>query len=244
MRCRNLTFYGDPHLFAMTGFSNTSDIAHHHPELVEFCVNSSFLFTPFALPYTIHTLNTSPITTLTLTKTLLDPNKWESFLRKIKIETLEKLRIDSEVTVKTLYDFISNTPHLERLHIQFGDNGIRKRIPLRFRPARIIRLPKLTMLTGPADYLSVLLKGVTLPTKLHHLDIYSQADSCDHVKRILQYSAHCTYLEFLSIAIPEHDLFPIPKTLLSQIRTLWVYCLSAMTADFSVSFTFTLPFTC
>jgi hypothetical protein len=243
-RCQRLSFHGSPSEFSNDTFDGAGIMPLPlHPELVGFNVDSSFLFTRFALPYTINAFNTSSVTTLSLTHTFLSCKERALIYSMIYIQTLETLSVDPEVPVATLHELLSRHPDLVNLCVLRGNDGKWSS----FTPYRTIRLPKLMRLTGPAGYLSALLKGLTLPSTLLELEIYSQKTSRKFIsaaEKIFHDSAHCTDLHFLSIAIPGNRICPIPETLASQVQSLRVDFLSVMTANFAVSFHTLFAFAC
>ena len=152
-------------------------------------IASSTLLHPSFLPWTIETLNNSPITSLSFDSINLISEEWSNILPIITLPTLSVLSIDScSIALADLSVFLSRHPSLTTLNI--GADMVD--LPLSIQPSLPNLLPHLTTLSAPQNYTVQFLKFAHAFPRLRFLTIVSH----------LTFSSDLTAIEqtFASIA--------------------------------------------
>jgi hypothetical protein len=118
-------------------------------------IHSSFLFHANFYKWTLHTLNTSPLATLSLDNIDLSHYDWTLTLPALTLPALTTLEIGQcAITVPDLDLFLARHPTIRTLELPFHP-AIGALSP----PAAVCLLPHLTTLSATPDYLLYFLAG-------------------------------------------------------------------------------------
>ena len=131
--------------------------------------SSALLHSPF-LPWTIETLNNSPITTLSIDSINLISGEWSDILPIITLPTLSVLSIDScFIALADLSAFLSRHPNLTILNIGAGMVDL----ALSIQPSLPNLLSQLITLSAPKNYTVQFLTSAHAFPRLRFLTIIS-----------------------------------------------------------------------
>ncbi|KAJ7852412.1 hypothetical protein B0H13DRAFT_2398653 [Mycena leptocephala] len=133
---------------------------HSHPLLTTLNIHSSFLFHAAFYKWTVHTLNTAPITTLSLSHIDLLHFDWVITLPKLTLPGLTSLKVGQEcaIAVPDLTLFLARHPTITTLDLSWHVAIGALTPPLANRST----LPRLESLCALPDYLLYFLDGASM----------------------------------------------------------------------------------
>ncbi|KAJ7286421.1 hypothetical protein C8J57DRAFT_1287592 [Mycena rebaudengoi] len=160
----------------VTSADNLSDLllpAPTRPALRTFNIHTSFLFYSFFYRWTMHTLNSAPITALSLLNIDLGHYDWNIILPALSMPSLSDLSIgDSAIAFPDLFRFLARHPTIVVLDLSFN-LVIGRLVPHASKDL----LPRLQCLRATPDYLVHFLEPPSVYPHLREVAIASDEQS-------------------------------------------------------------------